>query len=249
MTCENQRILKQLFERLPDLPSFDATALDYVGKRKQLDEFTLCSACSQRIVHWEFTHETQEEGNRRFIPSTSIIPHHLSLLNNVSHLVLSSKRLTMGSLKCLSAFFSHIASRCDGTLYYSSEGVRKCVAIPTCSCWSINNSAFLVRFSVQTIEDMQLLIVKLEDVAVHKQLVCCIVLIHSTKATFPTIVGDPFMDECICNVLRTLTTDDEAKAVNYRGVNNHVPIASTPTTTDIVESVMEKACLGVSHAS
>ncbi|KAF7245655.1 hypothetical protein EG68_09983 [Paragonimus skrjabini miyazakii] len=46
------------------------------------------------------------------------------------------------------------------------------------------NQLFPMRFPMETVEDMQLLNVKLGDTALYKQLVCSVVLIRSTKLTF-----------------------------------------------------------------
>ncbi|KAF7246787.1 hypothetical protein EG68_09494 [Paragonimus skrjabini miyazakii] len=48
--------------------------------------------------------------------------------------------------------------------------------------------------------------------------------------------------------MKTLMTDDVAKNINWRGVNNRVSIACTPLATAIFESVMKKGYHGLSHA-
>ncbi|KAF7244043.1 hypothetical protein EG68_08776, partial [Paragonimus skrjabini miyazakii] len=70
---------------------------------------------------------------------------------------------------------------------------------------------FPVHLPMKTLEDMQLLNVKLEDAALYKQLVCFMVLIHSTKLIFLTSVGGTSMGECTRNVMKTLMIDDVAK--------------------------------------
>ncbi|KAF7252185.1 hypothetical protein EG68_08469 [Paragonimus skrjabini miyazakii] len=96
---------------------------------------------------------------------------------------------------------------------------------------------FPVRLLMQTVEDMQLLKVKLEDAALYKKLLI-----------FLTSVGGTSIGECTRNVMKTLKTDDVAKNINWRGANNRMSIACTPLATAIVESVMKKGYHGVSHA-
>ncbi|KAF8572389.1 hypothetical protein P879_00349 [Paragonimus westermani] len=64
----------------------------------------------------------------------------------------------------------------------------------------------------------------------------------------PSCVGGTSIGECTRNVVRTLLTDDVAKTVNWRGVNNRVSIASSTLAATIVESIMKKAYPGVSHS-
>ncbi|KAF8560646.1 hypothetical protein P879_10574, partial [Paragonimus westermani] len=96
---------------------------------------------------------------------------------------------------------------------------------------------FPVRFPMQSIGDMQLLNMKLEETEIYTQLV-----------TFLSGVGGTSMGECTRNVMRTLLTDEVEKTINWRGVNNRVSIASSPLAAAIVESIMKRAYPGVSHA-
>ncbi|KAA3675266.1 uncharacterized protein DEA37_0012125 [Paragonimus westermani] len=66
--------------------------------------------------------------------------------------------------------------------------------------------------------------------------------------TFLSGVGGTSTGECTRNVMRTLLTDELAKTINWRGVNNRVSISSSPLYAAIVESIMKKAYPGVSQA-
>ncbi|KAA3670962.1 uncharacterized protein DEA37_0005477 [Paragonimus westermani] len=104
---------------------------------------------------------------------------------------------------------------------------------------------FPVRFPIQSIGDMQLLNMKLEGAEIYTQLVCLTFPIHSKQLTFFSNVGGTSMRECTRNVIRTLLTDEVAKTINWRGMNNSVSIAFSPLAAAIVDGPVPPPSFGL----
>ncbi|KAF7252972.1 hypothetical protein EG68_09030 [Paragonimus skrjabini miyazakii] len=94
---------------------------------------------------------------------------------------------------------------------------------------SSSNSPMLpVRFPMQTVEDIQLLNMKLEDGETYLLLV-----------NYLSKLGGKSVSDCISNLMKSTMTDDLASNINWRGVNSRFSLASTVFASAIVETVMK----------
>ncbi|KAF6779336.1 hypothetical protein AHF37_01257 [Paragonimus kellicotti] len=84
-----------------------------------------------------------------------------------------------------------------------------------------------VRFPMQTVKDIQLLNLKLEDGETYPLLIN-----HLSK------LGGKSVSDCLANLMKSTMTDDLAASINGRGVNSGFSLASTPLASAIVERAL-----------
>ncbi|KAF6778443.1 hypothetical protein AHF37_03031 [Paragonimus kellicotti] len=90
---------------------------------------------------------------------------------------------------------------------------------------------------MQTVEDIQLLNLKLEDGETYPLLI-----------NYLSKLGGKSVSDCIANLMKSTMTDDLAAGINWRGVNSRFSLASTLFASALVETVMKHQFVGVSHA-
>ncbi|KAF7259150.1 hypothetical protein EG68_07379 [Paragonimus skrjabini miyazakii] len=94
-----------------------------------------------------------------------------------------------------------------------------------------------VRLPMQTVEEIQVLNVKLENTKMYLLLF-----------DYLSKLGGKSVSDCIGNLVRVTMTDDLAASVNWQGVNNRFSLTSTLFASAIVETVMRHLYVGVSQA-
>ncbi|KAA3671059.1 uncharacterized protein DEA37_0004185 [Paragonimus westermani] len=261
-----------ILEQLSDIPSSDATdVMDRGGKRKRYSDFALRHICRQPIVRSDFTYEVEE---KRKPPVYSVDIDYSPpppQLENMSHASQSQPRWTLGSLENLPSFSSPIAS--SSTIISPpathSEAVRNndtakevrelkgVIENLVLQNIRVREELHALRLEVNALRFQHAAPVHRGHAAaeyeagrskIYTQLARLTFPIHSQQVTFLSSVGGTTMGECTRNIMRTLLTDEMAKTINWRGVNNRVSIASSQLAAAIVESIMKKAYPGVSHA-
>ncbi|KAF6771749.1 hypothetical protein AHF37_09927 [Paragonimus kellicotti] len=76
---------------------------------------------------------------------------------------------------------------------------------------SRESTDYPVKFPMQTVQDIQLLNAKLEDMT-----------LSNTLTNYLQLIGGSSLGTCTRNILGTLMTDELANTINWRGVNNKV---------------------------
>ncbi|KAF8566841.1 hypothetical protein P879_01879 [Paragonimus westermani] len=95
-----------------------------------------------------------------------------------------------------------------------------------------------VHFPMHTVEDIQLLNMKLEEKDTYLLLV-----------DYLSKLGGKSVSDCIGNLMRSTMTEDLTASVNWRGINNGFSLASTLFVSAVVETVTKHQCVGVSQAA
>ncbi|KAF7261185.1 hypothetical protein EG68_01456 [Paragonimus skrjabini miyazakii] len=157
----------------------------------------------QAIIRSDFTYEVEDKRKPTVYPiDIDYFPLPLTL-ENMSHEISGES----------SYFFQpYCIESAEGTACLTAE--NKCVVIPICSWRSINNQLVPSELLMQSIGDMQLPSMKLEEAEVCSQLVCSILRIHNTQVAFLTSFDGTSMGERTRNAMRTFLSDEVAKTIN-----------------------------------